>query len=401
MQRIDILPSSAGVPPGFVLELVSTRAQFDALEADWNDLFARAGLSCQVFQTFNWNWHWANHFLCETPGSPRLAIVTGRIDGRLAMVWPMAVDAGSRLRSLAWMGEPVSQYGDVLVEDGPHRPAMLRAGWEFLGRRVKPDIARLAKTRADAAVAPFLAELRAISTAELAAPFLDLKSAPTYEAYAERYSMKARKNRRRQFRRLEEDGPVCMRMLEPGPEACRLMGEIFAMKQAWLDKKALISSALGDARTLAFFEAVTATGERSPGTRLTALMCGDVLAAASMGFVCRDRAAIHIITYGPAFEKAGAGALMLERTIAANLQAGVGVFDLLAPANTYKKVWADGVVEVNDFAVPFSLAGRAYIRGYLEFLRPNLRAAMLAMPLPARRAIKSAVAMTKAKLGRA
>ena len=24
---------------------------------------ARAGASAQVFQTFNWNWHWANHYL--------------------------------------------------------------------------------------------------------------------------------------------------------------------------------------------------------------------------------------------------------------------------------------------------------------------------------------------------
>jgi CelD/BcsL family acetyltransferase involved in cellulose biosynthesis len=377
--------------------MVSTRAQFDALGDDWNDLFERAGCSSQVFQTFNWNWHWANHFLCDTPNSPRLAIVTGRVDGRLAMVWPVAIEPGNRLRSLVWMGEPVSQYGDVLVEEGPCRLAMLRAGWQFLGLNVKPDIARLGKTRADAAVAPLLAELRAISTVQLAAPFLDLKSAPTFEAYAERYSMKARKNRRRQMRRLEEDGPVCMRLLEPGEEACRLMGEIFAMKQAWLDKKALISSALSDERTLAFFKAVSAAGPRSPGTRLSALMCGDVLAAASVGFICRERAAIHIITYDRAFEKAGAGALMLERTIAASLQAGVGVFDMLAPANAYKKEWADGAVEVNDFAVPFSMAGRAYIRGYLEFVRPTMRAALLAMPLPARRAIKSALAMGKAR----
>ena len=42
-------------------ELVTTRAAFDALEDEWNDLFARAGRSAQIFQTFNWNWHWANH----------------------------------------------------------------------------------------------------------------------------------------------------------------------------------------------------------------------------------------------------------------------------------------------------------------------------------------------------
>ena len=41
--------------------LITKRSDFDALEDDWNALFARAGRPTQVFQSFNWNWHWANN----------------------------------------------------------------------------------------------------------------------------------------------------------------------------------------------------------------------------------------------------------------------------------------------------------------------------------------------------
>ena len=181
--------------------VISTREGFDALEADWNDLFARAGRSAQLFQAFNWNWHWANHFIGDDPGRTRLAVVTARRDGRLVMVWPLVLERRAGLRVLAWMGEPVSQYGDVLAEDGPLQLQWLHDSWSFINTALRPDLARLNKTRADSVVAPLLVELGAMSTQQLEAPYLDLASAPTFEDYAERYPSKARKNRRRLARR--------------------------------------------------------------------------------------------------------------------------------------------------------------------------------------------------------
>src|SRR5262249_19714182 len=43
--------------------LISDRADFDALEEEWNALFARAGRPHQLFQTHGWLHHWANHYL--------------------------------------------------------------------------------------------------------------------------------------------------------------------------------------------------------------------------------------------------------------------------------------------------------------------------------------------------
>ena len=63
---------------GLELALVATRDGFDGLEADWNSLFARVHRSHQVFQAFNWNWHWANHFLTPDRSRPALRTVCPR-----------------------------------------------------------------------------------------------------------------------------------------------------------------------------------------------------------------------------------------------------------------------------------------------------------------------------------
>ncbi len=50
---------------GTEFAVISDLTEFLALEDDWNALFTRAGSSAQLFQTFNWNRHWCDHFLTD------------------------------------------------------------------------------------------------------------------------------------------------------------------------------------------------------------------------------------------------------------------------------------------------------------------------------------------------
>ena len=72
------------------LALITGRAQFEALELEWNALFARAGRAWQIFQTFNWLWHWANDYL---DGRSRLAIclTSGRCSSKRTLRWEESV----------------------------------------------------------------------------------------------------------------------------------------------------------------------------------------------------------------------------------------------------------------------------------------------------------------------
>lgn len=376
------------------LRLITDRAGFEAIEREWNDLFERAGRPAQVFQTYNWNWHWCQHYLAgegETDG-PALAIVTGRRNGRLVMLWPLVKERVAGLIQLSWMGEPVSQYGDVVMEDGPHSLADLRQAWDLIKTEIKPDLVRLRKCRSDTAIAPLIAEIGAHSTERLVAPCLDLASAPSYEAYEQRYSGGARRNRRRQMRRLAEQGPVAFEEAREGARARELALTALRLKRAWLKERGLVSPALADSRATEFFADVAEGKGRPTGCRIATLRADGEPAAIEIAFGSKGHKCLHIIVYDVKREKSGAGILLMEHCFRAALAGGFHTYDLLAPGDAYKLDWADASVEVNDWAIPLSMMGRAYASIYLGFVRPQLKKGLTDLPTSWRQRLSTAYA---------
>src|ERR1051326_2072317 len=199
---------------------------------------ASTGQPHQLFQAYDWLRHWANHYLDDRT---RLSIVTARQGGRLVMIWPLIAVRCAGLKRLCWMGEPVSQYGDVLVEDGPARFYLLSRGWAFV-KSLGADIIHLRKTREDAVVFPLLRQARTLSIAVAAAPHLDLASAADYETYQRRYPAKKRARRRRLLERLEQRGLVAFERHEYGPVAADLVTEALRLKQQWLIARGVVAT---------------------------------------------------------------------------------------------------------------------------------------------------------------
>ncbi len=377
---------------GCDFSFVRDRAGFDALEEEWNGLFERAGRSAQLFQGFNWLWHWCNHYLDRPEASGRgaqLAIVTARRKGRLVMVWPLVRSRAGGITKLSWMGEPVSQYGDVLIDEVADADAILRGAWKFIVSHSGADVVLLRKVRADAAVAPLLPSVGGIATEKLEAPYLDLASAPSFAEYEKRYSSGARRNRKRQRRRLEERGAVEVEAWTHGARASELARMAIDLKRVWLAERGLVSAAFADNRIGDFFADVTLGGVRPAGCRVLALTCGGAPVALEIGLTCKDRAAIHVIAYDRAYEKAAAGALLMEESIRRSCEAGLATFDLLAPAAPYKADWADGTVEVCDWVLPLTVAGHIYGRVYFGFLRNLVKKALAVSPNSLRRVVTS------------
>jgi CelD/BcsL family acetyltransferase involved in cellulose biosynthesis len=365
-----------------VFEVVRERAGLDALEPEWNDLFRRAGRSAQLFQTFNWNWHWANHYVATQGrrGGPSLAIVTVRREGRLVMLWPLVLERTAGLRVLRWMGEPVSQYGDVLAEDGPGGLLLMHQAWRFVTTRLGADVICLRKVRADAAIAPLLGELGMQQTAAEEAPYLDLASAPDFAGYEQRYTAKARKNRRRLARRLAEQGPHSLERYTGGAEARAAAPQAIALKREWIKHTGRVSRALADPRFAAFFADVAEGRVRPAGCGVTVLQSNGAPAGIAVDITCGDRRAAHIIVHDPRLESFSPGTLLLEAWIKGACADGIATFDLLAPAYGYKLDWADGSVAVGDFSLGLTLAGRAYVHLYLGLARRTAKAAAEALP---------------------
>ena len=385
-------PAPAPAPAVYQFEMVRTRAAFDALAADWNALFARAGHSAQLFQQFNWNWHWCNYYL--DAANPSLAVLTVRRAGSLVAVWPLVTERVAGLKRLTWMGAPVSQYGDVLIDHVEEPLALLRAGWAHVLAATKPDVVDLPRVRADAAIAPLLAELGALQTRLQQAPYLDLKSAPDFPTYMQRHSGKSRKKHRAAAKKLAEKGAQFIQYID-GDDARATVASAIAMKRDQLTERGIISPPLVDPRMEHFFADVACANEHPTGLVTYALEIGDDQAAIDVLLDCKGRIATHVFAYQDKYAKDRVGAYILEQTIAQAFADGRDTFDMLAPADDYKMWWADGAVDVIDWAVPISPKGRAYAQVYLRTLLPMLKSVINAMPASVSRLLAAAYARRK------
>ena len=373
VQRTPLDPA-----PVDILHLITSRSGFEAIEDEWNQLFEHAGRSEQMFQTFNWLWHWTNRF-CAV-GMDSLAIVVARREGRIVAILPLAVERVAGLRQLAFMGAPVSQYGDVLSEPLPDRDAVLTRALQFAIATTRADVVRLAKVRDDAMIAPVLLTLGAELTGFEEAPYVDLAAAGTQAAYDERFSTKNKKNRRRLERRLAEHGAIGLDWTLSGTPAAHAARTTMVLKRAWLKTRGQLSRALADRRTETFFADVCSGTHRPCGAHVSLLTAGGEIADAAITVTVKGRQAVHILAYGLKFEKCAAGILHVEKMVARAFATGIATLDFLAPRHEYKLEWADGVMRVADYAVPVTLVGKAYTRIYLKHVREGLKAVLKSVP---------------------
>jgi len=371
---------------GLSLQLITDREGFDALEQEWNDLYARAEAFSNPFLSFAWCWHWCNHFLGKGTGT-ELHILTGRRFGRLVMVWPMVCQRAGGMSSLTWLGAPVSQYGDVLAEKSEPRQSLLEQGWNYLRREVPVDFIFLWKVRGDSTIAPLLKRIGMRITQADCAPYADLSSAPTFSDYAKRFSSSRNKKRRRSLRQLESRGAVDHTFLYEGSEARSLCLQILAMKRRWLFDKGIVSSALSDPRTRAFFADVAEGLDHPAGCRVVALTCGDDVVAGEVSFASGDSVSSHIVVYNDAYDRQSPGLLLTQDQLRICKEYGYQRYDFMGPCERHKLDWADGVVELNDYALASTLRGRLWVNGYLAWGRPRLKRLINSIPVGLRRRI--------------
>lgn len=360
--------------PGLTLDFVTDRAAFLALEDDWNSLFDRAGRSHTLFQDFNWLRHWCDTYLAdEGADGPSLAVVVGRRDGRVTMIWPLVLEDTFGVRCASWMGDPVSQYGDVLIEDGDDAHGDLAAAWAFMQSAAGADVFELRKIRRDSAVWGFLEQLGAQVTCEEAAPYADLTALGSLDDYKGRFSKKHRRNQRRIRNRLADFGEISFEMLSDGPAYDSAVAEAIAWKRKWLVANGHFAPAFSDDRLQRFFTRVGASSDGRVTCPVSMMKVAGEPVAIEIGVQCADRYVAHIGAFDMAYAKFSPGTLQMVETVGHCIENGVACHDLLAPNSSYKAHWSDESVPVRDYVVTTTPAGRLYVRIYLSHIRPALK----------------------------
>ena len=365
------------------LSCVSDAEEFFALEQEWNALFSQSDIDHQVFQKFAWLCHWHAVFIdgVSEATPPRLAVVIGRVEGKLVMAWPLVERRIAGVRTLEWMGNPVSQYGDVVLAPHEDQKIWFDAGLDFIKTELKPDALILNKVRQDSQFARVSKTTKVMRLATQQAPYLDLSNVVTFADFRATYSKQTRKTRSRKRRRFMEKPDARTEVISGGERgASEIIAGILAMKRQWLNGRNVVSRAFASTQIDGFMGRAVAAKSRSISALVSAFSFDKQLVAGEIGFKNKTTYFSHIAAYDLDHARLSAGVLQFEDTIRHCIEHDIHTIDMLAPADPYKLEWATGAVGVDDLALPLTMKGYVAVTFRLGWARAWMQTCALLLP---------------------
>jgi CelD/BcsL family acetyltransferase involved in cellulose biosynthesis len=324
-----------------------------ALEADWHALAARAAYPRQGFQSFTWMRSWAAHYADD---GLDLKIVLGYRSAELALIWPLGMRRRFGITTLQFLGEPLNQYHDVLIDDDAPAEALMAAALEYV-RNLPHDLLILRRVREDSILAPALLAAGARVERRERAPFIDFGEANSFATFEASLSPKTRSNRRRRMRKIEQLGAITFETQVLPERADQLIATAMAFKRQWALSGGRYAPAVFDPR----FERCLREAARSPdplaALRVFAILCDGRPIGVEIAFGYKRRLFGHVLAPDPALSKFGLGNVLADAAIEDAFAQGYQVYDLLAPANAHKAVWTRHSVEVSDFSLAANARG--------------------------------------------
>ena len=353
---------------------------FADLETPWRLLVSRNERSA-FYQSFDWCSCWMR--ACEQAGKPeRARIVTVWEDGRLVLIWPLALARLGPIGILHALAEPATQYCDLLVQPSADASRWHEKAWVAARSIAGADVLHLRHVREDSALQLMVRE-RAIwrRIAAEDAPYVALTDHAESDASGRRRrSGRSLNALRRHWKHLERHGTVSVETVCPCAQVAAV-AEAFDLKERWLRERGAASA-----------------GYQHPGNRQAVmslaqmkqfsvyrLRVGGETAAVEVGLLDRGQYYSMIQSYDFRFAAHAPGRLLLWQLLEGH-HPGIQTFDFLPPALPHKSEWTDVSVGVSDYVAPLSLKGRLAV-SYLETYRQYLSRAFGALPPLVRRRV--------------
>lgn len=358
----------------FRVEIYDSIAGIDRIASDWTALEAQTP-EATGFQAFAWCRSWI--LARQASGTPARLCVVGVYGGQgLVLLLPLEIEQQAKIAIAQWIGEPMTQYGDVLALPGQDRPLWFDAARAHLKQHINLDLFAFSRLRADGVLAQCHRGARTEGAAT-SAPFVDLS------LHGHRDTARSRnKSMARRAKQLANFGPVLFEPIDDPVGRAAAVRSALAQKRHWLQAKGLFSAGLTHPATDAFFTHFEATG----GLHVHALRVGGELAALEIGFTGGKAYRSLLGTFDARFAAGSPGHALTSLLIEKYAAAGFETFDFLAPNDAYKMAWAKQAVEVSALLEPVTIWGHAGAFA-LKRLKPLAKKAQAAMPPSARRAL--------------
>ncbi|MGE0338803.1 MAG: GNAT family N-acetyltransferase [Xanthobacteraceae bacterium] len=301
-------------------------------------------------------------------------IVLIREGGSVVAILPLVMTSMAGSKVLRFLGDPLIQYGDAILSRAGSEAHLMQA--LLATGTLGADAVLFRKVRNDAKLSPLLSRRAHVSSVE-EAPYIDLRRETSLPP-------RDMRELRRYRRRLAERGEVELRITR-GSGARDCVRTALELKRNWLAAKGYSSSVIGDPHWEAVLTSLVA--DHANLLACARLEAGGKLAAIEIAITQGKRWHAFLGAINPEFAKSGPGQVQMADTIAYAREQGFAAYDLLAPADPFKRVIATGAVAVCDYALPLSLQGQVAARAFR--FAPQAKTLLAKLPAPLRSAAQN------------
>ncbi len=357
--------------------------EMDAWAEAWSSLDRRSTAPFVFFQSQDWcrNW-WRQQSLSGQEPAVFLVLEAGN----LVAVLPLMQTRSAGVKVLRPLGEPHTQYSNILTETG------------MLPEDAVPALQNaLSGSGADLLLFPYVPEgspLRMVLPASSRASELgnvslqyDLSAHPCADSYDKSADKKLRQLRRRADTYLSKHGPLSLKVLKPAdPGYADAVRDCIAMKMVWISETARNLDGLGQKDHAAFLASLPGD-DLLDGAIVFALMSGDVAIAYQTGFLQRGQYYLYTAGFDWSLRAFSPGMVLIDMTMRWLIDKGVTTFDMMGNPSGYKERLANRQTQLEGHVLPLTVKGAAYGTLWSRKLRPALRAVYHRLPVPFRQGL--------------
>lgn len=383
--------SFSGLPEHLSIEIHSTIECIQGLKSDWQELEARSKDVFTYFQTYNWCEQWCQIYARNTSDHDRrkLFVVTIKNNGKLAAVLPLVIERRSRIvKVLRFLGEPLIQYGNILIDSQLLSPSELTRCWEKIKTQAECDAIVLDRFVSNTPLCWLFPENQRYQSNDIETSMIDVRHYESGEAFVSSQSRAKRKSRNRKRRKLEALGEVSFEVVEGNnPHFTELVKIAMQMKVDWLSSSGRSTGAMRDIRTLQLLSVLQAGNGKTSGAIAMSYSLNGKPIAIEIGFCHKQHYYSFIGAFDWQMHEFSPGKLQLEHGVKWAIENGFKTYDFLGNPSQYKDSWTDRHIPVFGFSNGKTLLGMIYANYWKPSIRPAIKTIFSNMPVPVRQKI--------------
>jgi CelD/BcsL family acetyltransferase involved in cellulose biosynthesis len=363
--------------------LVRSVAELNDWAAAWRELNHKATAPFVYFQSHDWCLQW---WIRQALPGQTLAIFMVCEAGELVAVLPMMQETRAGVTLLRPLGEPHTQYSNLLTATGTLsteaeaalQKALHSCGGDLLLFHYVPEGSPLKSVLGETSQAP---ELSNVSLQ------YDLAAHASAEAYDKAADKKLRQLRRRADTYLSKHGPLSLKVLKPSDvgydDAIR---DCIAMKMVWISETARNLDGLGQKNHAEFLSALPGE-ELLQGGIVFALVSGDVPVAYQIGFLQRGQYYLYTAGFDWSLRAFSPGMVLIDMTMRWLIDRRATTFDMMGNPSGYKERLSNQQTKLGGHVLPLTFRGSVFGNLWTRKLRPAVRGVYHRIPVPLRRAV--------------